>query len=59
MTKVVPKADGESSDIHQVISVDPKGYVPDFIKKFIAKSQGENLMHLVEYIKNGTLPPQI
>jgi hypothetical protein len=38
--------------IEQVISVNPNGSVPEWMKKKISKKQGLTLIHMVEFLQN-------
>ena len=58
MTKMRDNEDG-SADLAQVICVDPRGTIPDLAKKIVAKGQAMNAYHLIEYLKHGTIPPQM
>ena len=57
MTKLIPFDGG--CELHQVLDVDPKGLIPGFIKSAISKRSSMNAMYLVDFMMNGTLPPQM
>ena len=59
MTKMSPNPEDGSALLSQVICVDPRGAIPDFVKKAVAKAQAMNAYNLIEYLKHGTIPPQL
>ena len=59
MTKMSPLEDGSGVDVGQIICVDPQGMIPDFVKAKVAKAQAMNAFHMIEYLKHGTIPPQL
>ena len=44
-------------ELRNLQCMDPAGLIPDFIKKSMGKRQARVLVHSVEYLVNGTVPP--